>query len=199
MTAIWPWSSILWKYQYEFNQTAMVDLFTRVKSHWSVKPGAVSLESGSALSTVRVGVHDADQQPHFSLEVVDFNSWLEPIINNIWSDCNFSQMRSEVSKSWFNLHSRTGQTLEHFHNRTDLVVSAYICCDDDTGNIEFRDPLEYHKMGSSWHESQLWKEVKVKTNDVLIFPGWLNHRTQINETDTDRIVMTYNINGNSFI
>lgn len=48
-------------------------------------------------------------------------------------------------------------------------------------------------------KAQLWKELKVKTNDVLVFPGWLNHRTQPNTTDTERIVMTYNINGNPFI
>jgi len=33
----------------------------------------------------------------------------------------------------------------------------------------------------------------VETNDVLIFPGWLKHRVQPNNTNEERIVMTFNI------
>jgi hypothetical protein len=44
-------------------------------------------------------------------------------------------------------------------------------------------------------EPNLWKQLEVSTNDVLIFPAWINHRTQENLTDEDRIVLTYNVNG----
>ena len=45
-------------------------------------------------------------------------------------------------------------------------------------------------------DNNLWKEVPVKTGDVLFFPGWINHRTQENTTNEERIVMTYNIDAN---
>ena len=43
-------------------------------------------------------------------------------------------------------------------------------------------------------EKEIWKPVSCQTGDVLIFPGWLNHRTQQNEAGGERICMTYNIN-----
>jgi hypothetical protein len=49
---------------------------------------------------------------------------------------------------------------------------------------------------SSWPvipEMSLYKEIQVKTNDVVIFPGWLKHRVQPSQTDEERIVMTFNI------
>ena len=37
-----------------------------------------------------------------------------------------------------------------------------------------------------------WKKVEAKTGDVLIFPGWIKHRTQPNESDENRWVLTSN-------
>ena len=64
--------------------------------------------------------------------------------------------------SWINIHEKTGETLEHFHNHTDFVVTAYIRLPKDTGYIEFRAPLEYHRA-NTWIEPelQLWKPVRV--------------------------------------
>lgn len=58
----------------------------------------------------------------------------------------------------------------------------------------FRDPLEYHKI--NWPidgEEHLFRKVETVQNDVLIFPGWLKHKTEINKSNDDRIVLTYNV------
>jgi len=191
------WTPYIWKFEYQFDTELMDLALEQVSNHWSVSPESSMVETGDSYSTVRVGVHDWNQQPHCLPQLEFYNAWLEPIINKIWSECNFLQMKSEVSKSWFNVHRKTGQTIEHLHTGTDLIVSAYVRCEKDSGNIEFRDPLEYQKVNSVWYrEESLWQEVKVKTNDVLIFPGWIYHRTQPNLTNTQRVVMTYNIDGN---
>ena len=106
-----------------------------------------------------------------------------------------------VSNSWVNKHSRGGETTEHMHEFVDLVVSSYLFCPEGSGNLLVRDPLEYHR----WHDvienayfqkqkyRHPWIEVPVQTNDVLIFPGWLNHKTEKSESDVDRYVMTTNL------
>ena len=62
------------------------------------------------------------------------------------------------------------------------------------------DDILQNKIGISSStqllDNNLWKEVPVKTGDVLFFPGWINHRTQENTTNEERIVMTYNIDAN---
>lgn len=197
MQAINLWCPNILKFQYKFETEKIMEIFNRVKTHWSVSSDSSLVESGDAISTTRVGIYDYELQPHIMEEFSDFNMWISDKIDIAWQTFNFLPMGREVTRSWFNLHNKTGQTKEHFHNRTDLVVASYIKCEEGTGNIEFRDPLEYHKVGFPYSvEVDLWKELEVRTNDVLIFPGWIYHRTQPNTIDSERLVMTYNINGN---
>jgi uncharacterized protein (TIGR02466 family) len=97
-------------------------------------------------------------------------------------------------QSWLNRHRRTGVTHEHSHTYSTFVVAAYIKLPPNTGYIEFKDPLEYHKHSYPIiPEESLYQSVPAETNDVLIFPGWIKHRVQPNLTDEERIVMTFNI------
>jgi ectoine hydroxylase-related dioxygenase (phytanoyl-CoA dioxygenase family) len=38
----------------------------------------------------------------------------------------------------------------------------------------------------------MWKEIPTVTGDVLIFPSWLRHRTQVNNSNEKRWVLTSN-------
>jgi uncharacterized protein (TIGR02466 family) len=191
------WGSYIWKFTYEFDYDSLKPHIDNIFSHWSVSKEASLVESGDALSTVSVGVYDSAIQPHNLSVLDDYHQWLSSRIAFVWDKLEYNIHASEISKSWFNVHKKGGKTLEHAHNRTDLVVSSYVRCPAGSGNIEFRDPLEYHKLGFPVDlDNNLWREVPVKTNDVLFFPGWLNHRTQENTTDQERIVMTYNIDAN---
>ena len=83
--------------------------------------------------------------------------------------------------------------MEHYHNQCPMVVSCYLKAPNKSGNFEYRDPLEYHRWGSPGEpQMSLWKEIKVETNDIIVFPGWLKHRTQVNQTDEDRVCLTIN-------
>lgn len=179
---------LVYKFEYQFDQKTLLpkirELFDLVKKN-------SDLEHGDALSTVSL---EEKYQPHTWLELMEFQEWLGNKIATIRRDYEFFNTNSKVDQSWVNLHRKGGKTLTHAHTFTTFVVSSYLECPPNSGNIEFLDPLEYHK---SQHpiipEVVLWKQVECKTNDVLIFPGYLKHRTQENITDNERIVMTFNI------
>tara|TARA_B100001996_G_scaffold178170_1_gene136016 strand:- start:710 stop:946 length:237 start_codon:yes stop_codon:yes gene_type:complete len=77
-----------------------------------------------------------------------------------------------------------------------MVVSCYLKAPRGSGNFLIRDPLEYHRFGSPQvPEQNLWREIPVQTNDILVFPGWLKHATQPNNTDEDRINLSINYEG----
>ena len=67
---------------------------------------------------------------------------------------------------------------------------------ENGGYIQFRDPLEYHKgfyMKQYDDELYGWKTIPAVTGDVLLFPGYLRHRTQANTNQTEkRWVLTSN-------
>ena len=189
--------TLIWKFKYDFNYEMsylqnnvgrLIEYSERKNSTGSV------LEVGNSFSTAHSRDNRAeDYQPHNWQELRDFMIWLEPRVFYLWNYFDYDCKIPRPINSWINLHKKTGQTLEHMHNMTPLVVSCYLKCPEKSGNIEFRDPLEYHKFGLPYEPQDfLWNEVKVQTNDVIIFPGWLKHRTQASQSDDDRVVLTLN-------
>lgn len=185
---IYCFPPLIWKFTYEFNLSEFSDkidyLFSKVEKN-------AYLEKGNAISTVSV---DQREQPHTWMEMEKFQIWLGGKIAEIRTANNFVINHSEVTQSWCNRHGRGGETLEHTHSFGTFVASCYIKCPPNSGNIVFRDPLEYHKHG--WPvipETTFFQELPVQTNDVVIFPGWLKHHVQPSRTDEERLVMTFNI------
>jgi hypothetical protein len=192
------WESYIWLFHYEdgFNYP-----MSRLQNAIGLSMNATqnpeytgsALETGAAFSTAqnRDNLH-ISYQPHTWQETQFFMPWLMNRAMFVWNHLNYKGSPI-ITSSWTNLHKRTGATLEHNHNHTPLIATCYLQCPPNSGNIEFRDPLEYHKFGLPYEPLEyLWKEVKVKTNDVLFFPGWIKHRTQVSNSDDDRVVLTIN-------
>jgi len=158
----------------------------------------VPLEYGDAVSTV---IHNFNGQPHTWEENRKYNQFLNANIPFILKEFGLIYQPIEISNSWVNKHSRGGETLEHKHQFVDLVVSSYLFCPPGSGNLLIKDPLEYHRANDLVETSMArtqkyqypWIEVPVQTNELVIFPGWLNHKTEKSESDFDRYVMTYNL------
>lgn len=154
------------------------------------------LEFGEAKSSVTNPV-----MPHLLPEFRDFYEWLFPKMMIIFRDAWFFNDDYEfyITNSWVNLHKKGGFTQEHLHSGCHMVVSTYLDIPEDSGFIEFKDPMEIYYHNHDYTDGditgEIWKPIETKTNDVLIFPGWIKHRTQENKTDKDRWVLTTNVVG----
>ena len=153
--------------------------------------GQVILEIGDAKSTARL---DYDDQPHNNLIHREFLEWLNPKVFEVFGKWNYRPCMPEITKSWYNSHFNTGETGEHNHHLTHLVISCYLKVPENSGRILFRDPVhDLRSMEPHQHGSNPWIPYEVKTNDVLFFPGWLYHKTEPSKSNDERIVMTLNI------
>ena len=95
--------------------------------------------------------------------------------------------------SWLNYHDKGGATYPHCHGMAVLSVTTYLNLPPGGGFIEFKDP--HHNLQSLHRRSKPlseWCEVPTSTGDVLLFPGWLMHRTQASHADERRWVLTVN-------
>lgn len=186
---IYLWKPLIWKFQYDFPYEELQPKINVLKDKVI---NLSSLEVGNAFSTVSVDVRD---RPHFWPELQEFNEFLKNKIAYVWEEYEFKMKNhSSIQESWFNIHLNTGTTLEHYHNNTLLIVVCYLQLPEGSGYIEFRDPLEYHWGNTPIvPEEKTWKKLPCKTNDVLIFPGWIRHRVEENCTLEKRVVLTYNI------
>jgi len=181
-------SPTIWKYQYKFDWQ---NLEHKVLTSFSQLQHNSLLEKGNAWSTVGL---PANEQPHNWLELKDFLEWLKITTTGIAASLYFQKFEFTITNSWINKHSASGETIEHNHNNCSFVASCYLKCPENSGNIVFKDPLEYHK--SHWPifpEEHLYDEVPVYTFDVLIFPGYLKHFVTPNLSNDDRYVLTVNI------
>jgi len=146
------------------------------------------LEDGEAASSSS----DPDA-PHAWDESADFLKWFYENISVVLENWKFVGGSYSVVNSWVNIHYKTGKTLEHTHSNASLVYAFYIKKPEGSGNIEFFDPLFYHWQGSQQDLGYSWQIADVQEGDVVVFPGWMMHRTEESKTDQPRIVMSGNI------
>ena len=102
-----------------------------------------------------------------------------------------------ISESWINVHPKGGWTGEHHHQNAIFATTAYLNKPKHSGHFMVRNPLENLKKAepvdiSYWNNKQYWGTIEVETNDVLIFPGWLTHKTEVNKSDGERFILSTN-------
>lgn len=138
--------------------------------------------------------------PHMWEELHDFMIWLQPIVNNVWKEWDMQDLPLEVMNSWTNITNQNGYVVEHDHSPAHMAASVYLNKPEDSGDIEFRNPLHSSwtympRSHTDFSRQDFWQSVQCNTNDVLLFPAWLSHRVQANQVNENRVVMSMNIVG----
>ena len=148
----------------------------QIRAEFDQAPQDHSLEKGRALSTWNWGENHR----------TDLDPWFEPVRNQIQElvQAYFGVeegYRSWAMNSWMNRHYATGSTSRHTHRQCDMVFSCYLSVPKDSGAFLIE-----------W-EGQWWR-IPVESGDMLIFPGEVEHATEINRNPDDlpRIVLTVN-------
>jgi|TARA_B100002052_G_C15811461_1_gene566065 hypothetical protein len=138
--------------------------------------------------------------PHQWIEMHRFWEWLHPLLDDVWKAWGMVPQQRILQKSWVNWHPNGAWTAEHDHSAVHQVVAFYMRKPTGSGDILFRDPLDiaWWSYPRELRKRSLWQSVDVEEGDVLIFPGWLRHKTEPNTTDEDRIVLSANFSVNYF-
>ena len=152
--------------------------------------------SGVALHS-RPGYFDDHNYPH-NWFGEDFIEFLHDSILTIWNERFFRGTGKIIQRSWINCHNKGGYTGEHLHHGINLACACYLKVPDNSGGLQIKNPLSAYDTGEPkiedyYHREYDWVTIPVKTNDVIFFPGWLLHRTEPNQVDEKRYVMSINI------
>jgi hypothetical protein len=193
---IYPFDPYLFKLHFEFDWQKLEPICEDLINNTEFKD-ATQLKEGHTSQYNNVKPHQMD-------EFAPFYSWLMSCIPSIAKasighrshklmEENDTIMDYYVSNSWVNVHNQNGLTTEHNHSCTALVVAAYLNMPENGGFFECKDPLEYHKSMLSISNAHLWRQIPTISGDVLVFNGWLKHRTQMNQSNENRWVLTTNL------
>ena len=182
--------NLVFKYNYEPGFD--IKKFNEHLDEWGVSSKTVSERDGGITTA---GNND---NPHFWPSLTPFMDWLKPKIEIALNEWDVAYDSWFMSKSWVNRHTKNSLTDAHEHGSGSVVVSCYVKQPSNGGNIMFETLLRerwvaYSREDKHSNIHDYWREVAVNTNDVLLFPGWITHKTQANQTDEDRIVFTINI------
>ena len=137
--------------------------------------------------------------PHTWEEFKLYYEFLRHAMSAISSEWGYNpNWEKNISESWINVHPPGGWTGEHHHQNVMFATTAYLSKPEDSGEFMVRNPLESYKkaepvLASYWSNEKYWAPIEVNTNDVLIFPGWLTHKTQKNHSKENRYILSSNV------
>ncbi len=190
ITDVTPFGPLIIKAHYNFNWDILKPICQNMINGTSEN---VHIENENGKSSV----YNFRNQPHLNPHFDPFYNWLYPIVQHIIkNEWKYEpSFKYNISNSWVNMHTKNGITYEHHHGPAIAVVATYLQLEPGMGYIEYKDPLEYQK-GINLHEDMddwVWKKIPAQTGDVLIFPGWIRHRTETSQSLKERWVLTTNI------
>ena len=152
--------------------------------------------SGVALHS-KEGYYPNNDFPHkwFGLE---FDEFIHDCIKTIWKERHYTFGGKSIERSWINCHNKGGYTGEHLHHGINLACVCYLKVPDNSGGLQIKNPLSAYDTGEPkietyYSDDYNWSTINVKSNDVIFFPGWLLHRTEPNQVDEKRYVMSINV------
>ena len=130
------------------------------------------------------------------------NTELRRIKDFIWKNfCNYLDYFLEIENQFYMCNSwATFQKKENFHNshnHSNAVFSSAFYVESDNNVLQFSVPkskiqegfnFDYNVKNYNVFNSSTW-DLKVKTGDMVFFPGELRHESAIHKSNTDRIMI----------
>lgn len=151
-----------------------------------------SLEKNGGAST-----YETDNQLH-KLPIMQQLSKLVSFHSSMyWRVLDVDERLSpRIDQCWSNIHRSRSFTLQHSHSLMPMVAAFYLKAEPDSGDLILTNPAEYSITNipfSNDIERKIETRVKVRTGDLVLFPGYIRHKTGENFSNDDRIVISFNI------
>ena len=104
---------------------------------------------------------------------------------------------SMMSGAWYNVLPKGGYTERHRHESSVVSGAFYIKLPEgDCGNFYVVSPLQQYMMCMQFVKKSLYGDyffdVRIKESHLYLFPSWLEHGSRVNNTDDDRITVSFN-------
>ena len=145
--------------------------------------------------------YNSSRELHLNPAFKDITDVIFQHVNIFWKELGYNHT-PYIYEMWTNKYPPESFIDAHNHAPIPLTVSFYLKKETNAGNLVFENPLEAllkHQPIKALQDRNAYHtlfdyEVKVEAGDLVIFPGWLRHKTQVNNSNSDRIMIGANIN-----
>jgi uncharacterized protein (TIGR02466 family) len=128
-----------------------------------------------------------------------FSSALEDAIKQVAADLQIDpKCETIVTDCWANINSPGSFNRKHTHFNSMLSGVYYPSVPDNSGQIVFVDPrVQAHVItlpvtGKTAFTSRKIRRTPV-SGEFILFPSWLEHSVEMNESDKERVSVAFNI------
>ena len=118
----------------------------------------------------------------------------------------FLSGKAMIGNMWANINPKGGYNRPHIHPNCHFSGVYYIKAPQNSGEIVFNDPRSTSHMSMPARKEgeppkHLWREVRVNpmVGRIIMFPAWLWHCVDPNNTNDIRISVSFNFMQKCFI
>lgn len=124
-----------------------------------------------------------------------------PAIQNKIQECidlyskNMGFAQLKIQNSWMNCMTYGSKTVLHRHEGSVISGAYYPKVDDNSAQLVFSSPIKVHRMNDVFYQENplntYFNYFPAETDMLYLFPSWLEHETEINQTN-ERYVLSFN-------
>ena len=98
-----------------------------------------------------------------------------------------------VTSSWLTLTQPGQYAHNHSHGSADISGVYYVNTNTEDGSIFFNSPNNVLTHSYAYSGLVHTCSYRPQVGKLILFPGWLEHGVQVNNTDSNRISFSFNI------
>lgn len=102
---------------------------------------------------------------------------------------------TRIDNMWGMISSPGGFNFKHTHPATDIAGVFYLKKPENSGDIVFEnpDPVLEQKSFENEQYGLIKQKIECFEGDLLLFPPWVTHFVEINNSDQDRLAISFNL------
>ena len=136
-----------------------------------------------------------DEDPQF------FTHSISSILNESFNDMgwNLQKNKSKITAMWSIINPKNASNARHIHPNNNISSAYYVTAPENSGDIVFYDPRSANTIRApiSSNANKLNSNsftVQPKEGLLILFPSYLHHSVNRNDSEEERIVISFNIN-----
>jgi len=124
-----------------------------------------------------------------------FHSAISKLVDRYTQVIGYPEPNFKLIESWINVCGPGQFQYDHTHSSASISGCYYFATNEVDGKIRFANPNPIIHTGKFPADRISIEAITYapKVGRILLFPSWLTHRVNVNNTDSDRISIAFNL------
>ena len=110
----------------------------------------------------------------------------------------FDTSKIKCTSMWAIINKKGNFNIEHTHSNNYLSAAYYVKAPENCGNFKASNPNIisrniYPKSNQSTELNSNSASIKIREGDLIIFPAYLPHSVEENNSNEDRVIISFNL------